>query len=348
MRPSSHRSVQLTISLPIGYGPTPTEQLEAAIAADKLGLGGVAVGELNSTDAMALIGAMAVATSQIRLETSVTAVWSRSAALYAMGAATLSDLSDGRFVLGLGAGSPIVAGFHGSEFTAPLRHVRMMVQDVRAALGGETLRHAGGFRLRGIPAADVPLVVSAMNDRMVALAGEVADGIILNFCDPAEAARLGRLARDARPDDGSARRPFEIHAVVWLYVGADEARGRATFRHELAPYLGVPTYQRAAVALSDEDAVMRTADVWRQSGREAAAAVFPESIVDALLLVGSPDRIAARVEEFRAAGCDGVRFTPIGDRPGDGQATQDAVEILHEAQLILDDARARDGRSPGQ
>jgi alkanesulfonate monooxygenase SsuD/methylene tetrahydromethanopterin reductase-like flavin-dependent oxidoreductase (luciferase family) len=322
---------QLTLSLPIGYGPTPTEHVVAAVAAEEAGLDAIAVGELNSTDSMALIGAMAASTQRIRLETSVAAVWTRSSALYAMSAATLSDLSGGRFVLGLGAGSPMVAAFHGEHFAMPVAHVRRAVQEVRCALAGGTLPDDGGFRLRGVPTNNVPLFVSAMNDRMVALAGDLADGMVLNFCDPRGVTRLRGIALAA----GAADRPFEVHAIVWLYAGVDEERGRASFRRELAPYLAVPAYQRAAIALSDEDAVHRAADIWRKSGRDAAAAAFPESIVDALVVFGSPEDVARRVLAFEAAGCQGLRFTPIADDPTAGRGTLDVIDILSDTATVL-------------
>ena len=159
----------LGIATPLGYGQPPTALRDLAVAAERRGLGGIQVGELASTEVFALVAAMACATSRIRLETAVVSMLTRSPALLAMGAATLAELSSGRFVLGLGAGSPAVAGWHGREFPArPRTAMVQTVSDVRAALGGERLPGWDGFRLTGIePRPDVRIFMAAMNPQML-------------------------------------------------------------------------------------------------------------------------------------------------------------------------------------
>jgi alkanesulfonate monooxygenase SsuD/methylene tetrahydromethanopterin reductase-like flavin-dependent oxidoreductase (luciferase family) len=148
-----------------------------------------------------------------------------------------------------------------------------------------------------------------MGDGMLDLAGRAADGVVLNFANPKEVDRMAGVAFKGRSGSG-VDSPFEVHTTVWIDAG-DEERARQRFSVELAPYLAVPTYRRAAIALSDEDAVDRVAAAWRSGGREAAAQVFPEQIIDALLITGSPSRVAAAIDDFGGAGCHGLRFTPL-------------------------------------
>ena len=249
----------------------------------------MAVGELTSTDALALLAAAAPLTRQIRLETSVLSVLTRSPPLLAMSAATMADLTDGRFVLGLGAGSPIVAGFHGLDFTDSLARVERWLTDVRAVLRGETLAEWGAFRLRGVRATPVPLLLAAMNPRMLALAGRLADGVIMNLCGPDQVRALAAMAIAAREDAGAG---FEVHATLWADATGDAEKAGDRFRTEMAPYLAVPTYRSAVVALSDADAVDRAATAWRAKGRAAAAKLFPDSIVDAMVATSAADLAA--------------------------------------------------------
>jgi alkanesulfonate monooxygenase SsuD/methylene tetrahydromethanopterin reductase-like flavin-dependent oxidoreductase (luciferase family) len=90
----------------------------------------------------------------------------------------------------------------------------------------------------------------------------------------------------------------------------------------------VSTYRRAAVALAGEDAVRTTAEAFDAGGRAAAAAVFPDAIVDALLATGTPEQIAARVGLLAEAGCAGVRFTPVTEHPEDLGENLRVVELL--------------------
>ncbi len=174
---------------------------------------------------------MAAATSRIRLGTAVIATLTRSLALLAMAAVTLADLSSGRFVLGLGVGSPAVAGWHGREFPArPRTAVVRVVSDVRAALAGERLPEWGGFRLTGIePRPDVRIFVSAMNEQMLRAAGRV----VVNFCSAERAGRLVPLVGSARAAVGRTA-PFEFVANPWAQAGTDAEPAQRRLRWEVA------------------------------------------------------------------------------------------------------------------
>ena len=121
--------------------------VDYARAADEAGLHDISVGELRSTEVFALTAAIATATTNLHIETSIVAAVTRSPTLIAMGAATVAQLSGGRFRLGLGAGSPMVAGWHGADFARPLHTVERTLDLVRTALAGERVPELGDFRL---------------------------------------------------------------------------------------------------------------------------------------------------------------------------------------------------------
>ena len=324
--PNSSNST-LSLSLPVGYGIPPSELVRVIQRADRSGLAGVGVGELASTDAVALLAAAAPSTEQIRLETSVLSVLTRSPALFAMTAATLAQLSGGRFALGLGAGSPIVAGFHGLPFERPLARVERWITDVRNALAGGTLDDWGSFRLRGIDPAPVPLLLAAMNTGMIELAGRAADGVIFNFCGPDQVRALSATARMARP--AGANSEFEVHTTLWADASGDAEHARERFRSEMAPYLAVPTYRSAVVALSDEDAIDRATAAWAANGRKAAAELFPDSIVDAVLATDADD-LASKAAALAEAGCTGVRVTPLTHELGNATHAMAVIDLIAE------------------
>jgi alkanesulfonate monooxygenase SsuD/methylene tetrahydromethanopterin reductase-like flavin-dependent oxidoreductase (luciferase family) len=320
----------LGIATPLGYGQPPTALRDLAVAAERRGLAGIQVGELASTEVFALVAAMASATSRIRLETAVVSTLTRSPALLAMGAATLAELSSGRFVLGLGAGSPAVAGWHGREFPArPRTAMVQTVSDVRAALGGERLPGWDGFRLTGIePRPDVRIFMAAMNPQMLRAAAGIADGVVVNFCPPAQAAQMVPAVRSARAAAGAG--PFEFVVNVWAQAGTDIELAERRLRWEIAPYLAVPTYRAAAVAIAGEEAVDMAGAAWRDGGRAAAAPAVPQRLVDELLVCGKAGDFARRLAAYRAAGADTVRLVPLTSLGGGIGAAHDLIDILGE------------------
>ena len=321
--------VTLGIVTPLGYGQPPTALRDLAVAAERGGLAGIQVGELASTEVFSLVSAMAAATSRIRLETAVVATLTRSPALLAMGAATLAELSSGRFVLGLGAGSPVVAGWHGREFPArPRTAMVQTVSDVRSALAGERLPGWDGFRLTGIePRPDVRIFMSAMNSRMLRAAASVADGVVVNFCSVVQAARMVPTVRSAHAAAGRTT-PFEFVVNLWAQAGTDVELAQRRLRWEIAPYMAVPTYRAAAVAIAGEDAVDLAAAAWRRGGRTAAAPAVPQQLIDELIVHGEAPDFARRLAAYRAAGADAVRLVPLTSLGGGIEAAHDLIDVL--------------------
>ena len=242
-----------------------------------------------------------------------------------MGACTLSALSGDRFVLGIGAGSPIVSSFHADVFERPLARVAETLAAVRAALTGERLVQRGGFKLRGIQPRPVRVFLSAMNDRMLELAAREADGVVIHFVGADQIHELAPRLRRIRQAAGNGS-PFEIIALVHAAAGRD-GDPEAVYRREMAPYLAVPAYRARAVALSSAAEVDAAAEAWRSGGRETAAALFPPGIAAACLAVGR-DAIADRVAGLQRAGCDGVRLVPLSTAGADPEPVQSLVDCV--------------------
>jgi alkanesulfonate monooxygenase SsuD/methylene tetrahydromethanopterin reductase-like flavin-dependent oxidoreductase (luciferase family) len=155
--------------------------VRAAVLAEELGYDGFFVGEAWGLDAFAVVAEITTKTERVRLGPAIVNVWSRSAATLAMSAATVSSISGGRFVLGLGASTrQLIEGLHDRSFSSPLAQVRRTVSQVRALLAGERIPLSVGNQARPLrlatPRAAVPVYLAALAPAAIRLAGEIADG----------------------------------------------------------------------------------------------------------------------------------------------------------------------------
>src|SRR6266853_994124 len=196
-------------------GPNPAEIVECVRLAEALGYESAWVAEGHGGDQFAVLAACAMQTSRIGLGTSITSVFVRTVPTIAMAAATLDHLSSGRFILGIGSSHKVqVEGEHGVPYAKPLTRVRESVEVIRQLLRdgrvhyvGESV-HTDGFDLWFTPhRPEIPVYLSAVFPKMVALCGEIADGVILTRSTLATAAavreRLAEGAKRAGRDPGT-------------------------------------------------------------------------------------------------------------------------------------------------
>jgi probable F420-dependent oxidoreductase len=221
-----------------------TDAVQLACIAEDLGYDSVWASEVAGADGFALLAAVASRTTAIRLGTAIVPLGTRSPALLAMSAQTVSSLSDGRFSLGVGVSSrQIVESWHGVEQGSPLVAVRDALTIIDQVLTGRVTDHVGhtfpssGFRL-AVP--DVPrpdILVAALGPRMRRLAMEIADGVILNFLPRSTAAELLESFR-------AMGRPFRVLALVRVAVTSDGDHAERPLRRELASYMRIGPYAR--------------------------------------------------------------------------------------------------------
>src|SRR5207253_5929614 len=173
-----HRLMRVALTVPIRDVPL-TELPELARLAESTGYDSLWSEESTGYDGFTPLVVAAQNTERVRLATGIVNVYTRGPALLAQSAAALAELSGGRFVLGLGASSNvIVEQWNRIPFEWPLAKVRETVEILRAVLAGE--RGPGGFRLPEAP-PPVPIVLAALRERMLRLAGEIADGALAHF-----------------------------------------------------------------------------------------------------------------------------------------------------------------------
>ena len=236
----------------------------------------------------------------LRLGTAIVPAFTRGPALIAMSAAALADAAPGRFVLGLGASSPvIVQNWNSVAYDEPYRRVRDVLRIVRAALAGErvdgefdtvTVRR---FRLEQPPLQPPPILLGALRPQMLRLAGREADGAILNWL----AARdVARCRAEIASDDA------EVAARIFVCPTGDEQFARNVGRLLISTYLTVPAYAAFHEWLGRGPALARMHERWAAGDRAGAAAAVPDEVVDELVLHGTPDRCRELITEYARAG----------------------------------------------
>jgi alkanesulfonate monooxygenase SsuD/methylene tetrahydromethanopterin reductase-like flavin-dependent oxidoreductase (luciferase family) len=258
----------------------------------------------------------------------------RSVPLTAMGFATLASAAPGRVFAGVGTSSPaVVEGWHGLEMPRPVAIAREYLPALRRALAGERLTADGeyvrsrGFRLTLAPAT-VPIVLAAINPRMLRLAGELADGVLLTWgTDEELAAKVGAVRDGAR---AAGRDPAEVRtlAVVYAYAGPRTAEARERLRRFLTLYASLPTHRASFRGALDLD---EFAARWEAGDRAGAAALVDDEVIDRTTAFGSPERVAARVRDLWAAGVEVPLLMTIGAAPGDAEGICTTIEATARA-----------------
>ena len=306
--------------------------------AEQLGFDSTWCGESYGVDAVTRLAWLGAQTTRIRLGSSILQVPARAPALTAMTAMTLDRLTNGRFILGLGPSGPqVVEGWYGVPYGKPLARMREYIAIVRAVLAREApLTHSGehyripymgpgstglGKPLKSIlhGRRDLPVYTAAVSPAGIGLAGELADGVLPLMLDPERSDLIephvtaGMTRAGRKPD----LHGFDIAPFVPIHVGADLDACRKPVKEWLALYIGgmgargKNFYNDYAVRLGYEAAAMRIQSLYLAGKRQEAAAEVPDALVDAIALVGAPERIRDRLEVWKAAAHRGGVATMI-------------------------------------
>ena len=256
--------------------------------------------ETNGTDAFTPLALASAWEPSLRLGTAIVPVFTRGPALIAMSAAALAAAAPGRFVLGLGASSPVIVGnWNGIDFDRPYRRTRDVLRVVKAALAGErvdgefdtfTIRR---FKLEQAPDTPPPVLLAALRPQMLRLAGREADGAILNWLASYDVAQC--LTAVGNPE-------ADVVARIFVCPTADEAYARALGRTLISSYLTVPAYAAFHDWLGRGDALREMHEKWAAGDRAGASAAIPDEVVDDLVLHGTPEQCRAQVRAYADAG----------------------------------------------
>jgi len=288
------------------------DQLALAHEAEANGFDAIGAGDM-ANETFALHGAIAATTTRIKLISTI-ATWTRSPATMANGATTLAQLSDGRFTLGLGpAPQKWIEQHHGQQFTPAVVRFREYVQAVRACLeatpenptafGGKYFPTHGYTNWNVQYPGKVPIVTAATRDRMTELAGEVADGLMVNIMHPVSWIRTQGKALVEKGMERADRvgAPFTMGAGRFVGIHEDRAAAYDMCRWQLARYFEVPYLRALLEPLGFEQEMEIGEKAYHAGDFASAVAAVSDRMVDEIALAGTPDEVRAKIGEYEGA-----------------------------------------------
>ena len=251
-----------------------------------------------------------------KIGSSIINIYSRSPSLIAMGASTVDTISNGRLILGLGTSSvPIVENFHGNSFDAPVQRMKEYVEIIRLALQGEKINYSGkiftlkDFSLLTKPIRkEIPIYLAAINQKMVEMTWDIADGVIFYLRPKNEMKEtISKMQKKKKIDT-------TLQIITCIHEDEEKARNRA--KKTLSFYIAVGKIYREflqSTGYSDEVKIIN--DEYKKNGLDGLQEFVPEKMLDDLCIAGTSATAVKKLDAFRDVGIDLpiIQFNPIGN-----------------------------------
>jgi probable F420-dependent oxidoreductase len=328
------REQRIGLSVPLD-GVTLDEMPAVAQEAERLGYADAWSYEVDGTDAFSALAPIALA-SNLRLGTAIVNVFTRGPATIAQSAAGIAELAPGRFELGIGSGShPIVESWNGGTFAKPATRVRDMVVFLRQALAGERVSFVGetfsvdGFRLSRPPAAPIPIHVGALRPGMLRVAGEHADGVIVNWLSAHDVKQSVQVVRQAAQSAGRDPSSVEITARLMVSIDPPGEEGDTFIRRTICGYLTVPVYRRFHQWLG-RTSLEGMWDAWAGGDRRGATAAISDQTLHDLVLRGTWSEMRAQAQQYLEAGADTITFLMFTGAPDPTTRRARSLEAMRQ------------------
>ena len=317
-----------------GLGLSADEQLKLVKEAESLGYDSVWSAEAYGSDAATILGWLAQATETIKLGSAIFQMPGRSAAMTAMTAATLDQLSGGRMLLGIGSSGPQVAeGWHGQRFAKQLKRTREYIAVVRMALARERVQFDGETLTLPLPDGPgkalkltiatvqerIPIYLAAIGPKNTTLAAEIADGWIPTLFSPEHVGEFRPLLEEgfAAAGEGKSFDDFDIAPSVNVFVSDDLESARDAMRPYVALYVGgmgsrkQNFYNSLVQRYGFEDAAQEVQDLYLEGKKDEAAAALPGELLDKVTLCGPAEVVRERLGIYRDAGVGTLMVAPM-------------------------------------
>ena len=256
--------------------------------------------EADGTDAFTPLALAAAWAPSLRLGCAIVPAYTRGPALLAQSVAAMAEAAPGRFAFGIGTSSDvIVERWNWIPFDEPYKRTRDTVRFLKTALTGEKVKEeytgfkVGGFKLARVPKEQPQILVAALREGMLKLAGREGDGAIINWLSADDVKTVAPIVQAA--GDGSEK---EIVARIFVCpsTNTDQVRGMAKFA--IAAYLNVPVYAAFHDWMGRGDQLKGMWDAWKGGDRKAALEAIPDSLVDELIVHGSPEACKEHIGRY--------------------------------------------------
>ena len=281
---------------------------------ESLGYTDVWSSEADGADAFTPLALASVWAPSLRLGSAIVPAYTRGPATLAQCVAALADAAPGRVAFGIGTSSNvIVERWNDIPFEEPYKKVRDTVRFLRTALTGEKVRHdyetfsVNGFKCGIVPEQQPRILIAALRDGMLRLAGREGDGAIVNWLSADDVSQLVPHVHAGGADK-------EVVARIFVAPTTDADAVRALGRYAIAAYLNVPVYAEFHRWLGRGELLQPMWDLWAAGDRKEALAAIPDSVVDELIVHGSPGECREHVQRYVENGitCPALALLPFG------------------------------------
>lgn len=266
--------------------PIPWHEMVLSVeSAESIGYDTLFLPEISGREVFATLAGLSRATYKIKVATGVVPVGSRKPDVLAMGAATVNELSYGRMILGIGAGTP---------GPGSLVKMRRMVEFLRKAFTGEAVDIGGDETFQSsLPPQSVPIWISALGPKTMRLAGEIADGVLLNWCTPERVRQAKSLVQEGAQAAGRDPDEVTVAAYVRACVGQEPEHAFPALKTAVYQYASIPHYRRQFEQMG-----------FRAEAAAASEGRVPDELVRAVCIMGDSVEASERLQRYRDAGAD--------------------------------------------
>ena len=306
--------VGMRLSYSLGSLLTIEQALECSKKLDKLKPDTVWIPETWGMENFSMLSLVSKENLTSKIGSSIINIYSRSPSLIAMGAVTVDTISNGRLILGLGTSSqPLVEDFHGSKFEMPVKRMEEYVKIIRLIFAGKIINYSGEFfTLKNFsllikpPRNNIPIYLAAVNQKMVELAWNVADGVIF-YLRPKNELKSTLTSMQAKKKIDTS-----IQIITCVHPDSEKAINRA--KKTLAFYVSVgKIYRKFLASHGFENETENIFEEYKKTGLKNNFELVPESMVKELCISGTPDECKKQLQGFYETGIDLpiIQFNPI-------------------------------------
>jgi probable F420-dependent oxidoreductase len=281
---------------------------------EDLGYTDVWSSEANGHDGFTPLALASTWAPSLRLGSAIVPSFTRGPATMAQCVGALADAAPGRVAFGIGTSSNvIVERWNDIPFEAPYQRTRDMVRFLRKALAGEKVKEeyetftVNGFKL-GFDIEQQPrILVAALRQGMLKMAGKEGDGAIVNWLSAEDVSMVAPFVHEGGPDK-------EVVARIFVAPSTDIDTVRGMGRFAIAAYLNVPVYAEFHKWVGRQEILRPMWDAWAAGDRKLALEKIPDSVVDELIVHGSPEDCREHIGRYQANGitCPALALLPFG------------------------------------
>ncbi|MBV1877802.1 MAG: LLM class flavin-dependent oxidoreductase [Pseudomonadales bacterium] len=297
--------IALTLPDPRGVAQT----LEIAKWGEAEGYDDLWFSDSNGVDALTTAAAVALQTERCRIGTAIIPVFSRTPAVLASTAHVLHQLSNGRFILGLGSSSQVMMeNWHGQVFEKPLSRVKETTQLIKQMLNGEKTNFSGntvashGYRQLPLANDVQPVFMAALRGKMLETAAEFSDGVILNLFPKNSLPQMMEHIKIGAERAGKKIADVEIVCRHQVVVTDDKAGARDMIRAGFAPYYATPVYNAFLHWSGYPEVAEKISQGWAAKDRVKTNSALDDQLVDDIAILGTKEACQDRIREYADMG----------------------------------------------